>query len=166
MNVKPFPARIKPLPRDAGKSFWLRKFNGYHYRIPLTFEQLWIGLPLSSMKAKFIVCLALVLSGGLFGCSNPTQQPALTVVAQQPDSPAFVYLVGEFKNPGRIAWTNGMTLKDVLANRAFDDYARPIIIVKHTDGSKVQYRWQAGKPITNNPVLKPGDTVISPEVFF
>src|SRR5690242_3890769 len=119
------------------------------------------------MKPKLLLCLALVLSGGLFGCSNNVARlPASNVKLSQAESPRFVYLVGMFKNPGHIAWTNGMTLKDALNVRPLDDFARSMIRIAHTDGSVVQYNWSAEHPLTNNPFLKPGDRVISPEVFY
>jgi protein involved in polysaccharide export with SLBB domain len=118
------------------------------------------------MKLKIILCLTLVLSGVWAGCSNSGRRSAPTVVSTRLDSPAFVYLVGEFKHPGRITWTNGITLKDALAVGVLTEVARHRIRLRHEDGSQVQYKWSAVQPLANNPALKPGDWVISPEVLF
>lgn len=122
---------------------------------------------ISAMKNELLLAFAVVLGGVLLGCSsNVVRSTTANVELPQAESPRFVYLVGMFKNPGHIAWTNGMTLKDVLNVRLLDDFARSMIRIEHTDGSIVQYNWSAEHPLTNNPVLKPGDRVISPEVFY
>jgi polysaccharide export outer membrane protein len=78
-------------------------------------------------------------------------------------APSFVFTEGEFKNPGRYPWTNGMTLKDGIdAANGFTDYARRSLRIRHWDGSEERYRLGAGRTLTNNPALKPGDYVISP----
>ena len=118
------------------------------------------------MKLKIILCLALVFNVIMLGCSNPARQPAPVVVSRQTDSPEFVYLIGMFKNHGHITWTNGMTLKDALTICPLDVFARSMIILRHADGLEVRYKWTADKPLTNNPVLKPGDKVISPLICY
>ena len=119
------------------------------------------------MITKVFLCFALVVCGGLLGCSNYVIRPTNSNAGfPQAESPRFVYLAGMFKNPGRIAWTNGMTLKDALNARPLDDFARSMIRIEHADGAVVQYNWSAEHPLTNDPFLKPGDRAISPEVFY
>jgi protein involved in polysaccharide export with SLBB domain len=74
-------------------------------------------------------------------------------------------MTGEFRKPGRYAWTHGMTLKDAIdAAGGFTDFARRRLRIRHWDGSEEGYRLGAGRILTNNPTLKPGDYVISPWV--
>jgi len=119
------------------------------------------------MNPKFLFILTLVLSGGLLGCSHSTRQSTPNVVFQESNPPPFIALAGEFKHPGQIPWTNGMTLKDAIIIGELTDFARHQIEIRHEDGTRVRYKWSPQQSLpTNNPVLKPGDTVVSPEVFF
>lgn len=76
--------------------------------------------------------------------------------------PPFIYVRGEFRAPGPYPWTNGMTLKDSFAAAGgFTDFAVPRVRLEHWDGSSQRYQWSSTQPLTNNPVLKPGDKVIN-----
>jgi hypothetical protein len=84
--------------------------------------------------------------------------------AKQPDC---IRLSGEFKKPGCIPWTNGMTLKEAVTIGELTDFARHQILIRHADGTRDQYRWSPHEQLpTNNPVLKPGDNVVSPEILY
>lgn len=79
------------------------------------------------------------------------------------DAAPFVYVQGEFKNPGQYAWTNGMTVMDAIsAAGGFTDFADERIRLVHLDGSSQVFKWSATHPLTNNPVLRPGDNVVNP----
>jgi hypothetical protein len=80
------------------------------------------------------------------------------------DDPPFIVLGGEFKNPGRIPWTNGMTLRDALAVAAFTEFSPHRLRLVHKDGSVEMFRWKREQPLTNNPTLRPGDTVYCPHL--
>jgi len=83
--------------------------------------------------------------------------------APRGDPPLFIFVGGEFRNPGQFAWTNGMTLKDsIAAAGGFTDFAVSRIHLQHWDGSSERYKWNAKRPLTNNPALRPGDAVINP----
>ena len=98
------------------------------------------------------------------GCSS--SKPDMASSHLQPQSgepPPFVFVRGEFRNPGRYAWTNGMTLDDAfVAAGGFTDFALLRVRVLHWDGSSETYRWGTQHPLTNNPALKPGDSVLNP----
>jgi protein involved in polysaccharide export with SLBB domain len=75
----------------------------------------------------------------------------------------FVYVDGEFRNPGRYPWTNGMTLKDAIeAAGGFTKFANHRIRLYHLDGIGEKLRLSGNWFLTNNPNLKPGDRIINP----
>jgi len=75
----------------------------------------------------------------------------------------LIYVEGEFKNPGVYPWTNGMSLQDAFAAAdGFTVFALKWIILRHPDGSKEQYKWSTKRPLTDNPALRPGDSVSNP----
>lgn len=87
--------------------------------------------------------------------SPPTTNPA----SAMPPEP-FIYVRGEFRAPGRYAWTNGMTLQDAFAAAGgFTVFALPHILIHHADGSSQRFKWSDAHPLTNNPSLKPGDHI-------
>jgi hypothetical protein len=94
---------------------------------------------------------------------SATLPPASGQVQPEPTNPPpFVFVRGEFRNPGRYAWTNGMTLSDAFAAAGgFTDFARRQVRLLHWDGSSQNYRWSTERSLTINPVLKPGDSVIN-----
>lgn len=74
-----------------------------------------------------------------------------------------IYVGGEFKKPGVYPWTNGMTLQDAFAAAGgFTEFAVHRIWLRHSDGSSDRFRWSSARPLTNNPTLRPGDSVINP----
>jgi hypothetical protein len=73
-----------------------------------------------------------------------------------------IYIGGDFINPGSVVWTNGMTLRDALVIGVLDNFAPRKIYLLRADGSHVIYKWTEKQPLTNNPVLKPGDRILSP----
>jgi len=75
----------------------------------------------------------------------------------------LVYVSGEFHKPGVYTWTNGMTLKDAFtAAGGFTEFAWQRILLRHYDGSVERFRWSGKQPLTNNPALRPGDSVMNP----
>jgi polysaccharide export outer membrane protein len=90
----------------------------------------------------------------LWGCAGP---------GPKADAQPFIYVHGEFKNPGQYPWTNGMTLRDAIsAAGGFTDFAYERIRLVHPDGSSQFFKWSATHPLTNNAILRPGDSVINP----
>jgi protein involved in polysaccharide export with SLBB domain len=78
-------------------------------------------------------------------------------------SGSFVYVDGAFRNPGRYAWTNGMRLKDAIeAAGGFTEFSNHRIKLIHWDGISQRFRLRGDWFLTNNPVLKPGDSVLNP----
>jgi len=73
----------------------------------------------------------------------------------------FVYVDGEFRNPGRYQWTNGMRLKDAIdAAGGFTEFARHRIKLIHSDGTSARsFRLVGDWVRTNNPALHDGDRI-------
>jgi protein involved in polysaccharide export with SLBB domain len=72
----------------------------------------------------------------------------------------FVYLDGEFRNPGRYSWTNGMRLKDAIdLAQGFSEFAGRLTVI-HADGTKQRIRLPANKIPSDNPKLKGGDVIL------
>lgn len=92
--------------------------------------------------------------------SQPDSQPQ---ASPRGEAPAIIYVDGEFRKPGAYTWTNGMTLKDAIATAGgFTDFAMSGVRLVHWDGTIERYKGSAKRPLSNNPMLKPGDRVISP----
>jgi len=89
--------------------------------------------------------------------------PNLTVTVRFTCQCSCVYVDGEFRKPGRYAWTNGMRLKDAIeAAGGFTQFANHRIRLRHADGTVERYRLRGDWALTNNPTLKPGDSVMNP----
>ena len=72
----------------------------------------------------------------------------------------FVYVDGEFRNPGRYLWTNGMRLNDAIeAAGGFNEFAIPRVKLIHLDGTSVRFRLRGDWMRTNNPALRPDDKI-------
>ena len=100
------------------------------------------------MRTAFLCIAAVCL---LAGCAAPKPVYA--------PAPAYVYLDGEFKEPGVYAWTNGMTMRDaVVSAGGFTPFALHWIRVDHSDGTSESLKLLGGA-IANNPVLRPGDRI-------
>lgn len=92
----------------------------------------------------------------------PVYRTNLTV-AVHATSGNFVYVDGEFRSPGRYAWTNGMRLKDAIeAAGGLTDFARHKVSVIHLDGTRGRYRLVGDWVRTNNPALKAEDRILNP----
>jgi protein involved in polysaccharide export with SLBB domain len=93
-----------------------------------------------------------------FGCS--TDRPsAVRSVAAGP----YIYIGGEFKQPGRYLWTNGITVIDAIRMAGgFTEFARPVVYVSRTDGSREKFRLTSHFEFTNNVILEPDEQVLSP----
>jgi protein involved in polysaccharide export with SLBB domain len=95
----------------------------------------------------------------VLGCGSERGSRTATP-SQQGEPPPYVWVDGEFKQPGRYAWTNGMRLKDTFAVAGgFTEFAEPEIRLTHWDGSHQSFRWSASRPLEDNPPVKPGDIV-------
>lgn len=125
--------------------------------------------------------LALLLAG-CAGQKHPSDQPTAafqsftnlysswdpqhlkTIHVYAPNEP-FVYVTGEVKLPGRIVWTNGLTLANAI-NLAggFSDFAsKSRVTLRRANGTNDQYslaHFPTGS--TNNPTLRSGDLVYVP----
>jgi protein involved in polysaccharide export with SLBB domain len=114
------------------------------------------------MKA-YLLSIALLCS--LMGCTSAKKAQPLP--ASRGEAPPFIFMQGEFNNPGTYAWTNGMTLKDGIdtASGSTDSAPRRFRL-QHWDGSVERFRLGAGRTLTNNPALRSGDSVFSPRVPF
>lgn len=118
---------------------------------------------LATMRTSRLLLLATCL---MCGCSSSQPgTPAAVSHGSEPlgQAPPFIYVSGEFHAAGRYAWTNGMRLKDAFAAAGgFTDFAWHRIRLVHWDGTMEMYRWSSERPLTKNPLLKPGDKVINP----
>jgi hypothetical protein len=120
------------------------------------------------MKAPPLLVVTACL---LYGCSSSelakNTQPGFPELPpeapQRGPAPLLVYVSGEFCKPGPYTWTNGMTLKDAFsAAGGFTEFAWERIHLHHYDGSVERFSWSEKRPLTNNPALRPGDSVINP----
>jgi hypothetical protein len=90
---------------------------------------------------------------------NPATPPPPPVSAP----PLYIFAIGEFKHPGQIVWTNGMTLQDgIQAAGGFTEFARRRLFVYHPDGLAERIRLGPNFSLTNNPALRPGDKLVNP----
>jgi protein involved in polysaccharide export with SLBB domain len=97
----------------------------------------------------------------------PTYFRNLTVTVHISCCTEFVYVDGEFRKPGRLSWTNGMRLGDVIeATGGFTVFANRRIKILHEDGTVESYKLRGNWVSTNNPVLKPGDRIHNPRPIF
>jgi hypothetical protein len=103
------------------------------------------------MKTGLLLVTILCL---LLGCTASRRDPSNTAqisgLSSPPDpaapelqtaprgkAPPFISMTGEFRKPGRYAWTHGMTLKDAIdAAGGFTDFARRRLRIRHWDGSE------------------------------
>src|SRR5208282_3999822 len=98
----------------------------------------------------------------------PPTEPAPAVFSAPPaDNKGellFIYAQGAFMRPGRIAWTNGMSLQDgIQAAGGLSPVARRRILLFHADGLAERIQLGPKWTLTNNPALKPGDKIVSPQ---
>jgi protein involved in polysaccharide export with SLBB domain len=96
--------------------------------------------------------------------ASPRSEQSVTVYVHTPNEP-FVYVAEEVKLPGRIVWTNGLTLANAI-NLAggFGDFAsKSRVTLRRTSGTAEQYSFvHFPLALTNNPVLRPADLVYVP----
>ena len=125
------------------------------------------------MKASLLLLLAAYLVSGCTSSGharfsdspNLSSEPSQQQSEAQPQGPPppFIYVGGEFHNPGRYGWTNGMTLRDSFsAAGGFTEFAWEYIHLQHWDGTVEKFRWSSKLSLTNNPALRAGDKVINP----
>lgn len=90
--------------------------------------------------------------------ATPVPQPVVS------RTPFYIFASGEFKHPGRLVWTNGMTLQDgIQAAGGFTDFARHRLFLYHADGMAERIRLGPDWAATNNPALRPGDKLVNPK---
>ena len=83
------------------------------------------------------------------------------------EGPAQIHVGGEFKRPGAYPWTNGMRLKDAFdVAGGFTVFASKLVALTRPGEPRQHYfKWSTQRPLTNNPALKPGDSVYAPIVW-
>src|SRR5882724_9118313 len=83
--------------------------------------------------------LSFALLCSLLGCTaarKSHREPAYRV-----EAPPFIFMDGEFRNPGAYAWTNGMTLRDGIdLAGGFTEFAPRTLRLQHWHGSIDFYR--------------------------
>lgn len=80
----------------------------------------------------------------------------------RPPAPRIVDVNGAFANPGRYAWTNGMTLQDAIrAAGGFSQVVQRRLRLRHWDGTAENFRWSSHQPLPENLLLKPGDSIVT-----
>lgn len=93
----------------------------------------------------------------------PTCFANVTISIRISSETPVVYVDGDFKNPGRYSWTNGMTLKDAIeAAGGFTEFASRRGKVIHLDGRSEIFRLRGDWTRTNNPPVRPGDRIYNP----
>ena len=86
----------------------------------------------------------------------------IPISASATNAPKLIYLSGRFSSPGAIFWKPGITLADALnAGGGHSDAPTSRIVLIHSNGPSEFFRWNTQIALTNNPVLEPGDTVMS-----
>jgi hypothetical protein len=126
------------------------------------------------MKCFFLSLLLVCL---LSACQTPTGEPggkdmfsklpspSEPVPVQSPSvpkgaAPPWIGIAGDFRNPGRYNWTNGMTLKDGIdATGGLTENGSRRLRIQHWDDSIDHYRLRSGWEFTNNPALRAGDFI-------
>jgi len=108
----------------------------------------------------------------LSGCASSKHGANATLLSSDLPTPSpaprsetpVVYVDGQFYRPGIYTLTNGMRLKDAIAAAGgLNEYALHLIWLQHPGEPKQQYKWSAKRPLTNNPVLWPGDRLMNPQ---
>ena len=104
------------------------------------------------MKPKLILCLALVLSSGLFGCSTMKEQTAQLSPSQQ-----------EQVKQALATLKPGMTESDVLGILAKTQWRR---LVVHIDGGgSPSYSWDLYSTLQNDNLMLKFDRTFDPPKF-
>src|SRR5690349_2022240 len=87
----------------------------------------------SFVKSSIALVIGLIMAAG---CSSPKSQPIPPKAQIDSSQPQYIYVDGEFRAGGKIAWTNGMTLKDAFtAAGGLTDFASRRFRVVHPNGS-------------------------------
>ena len=97
------------------------------------------------------------------------EDPNVTIVVKQINS-RKVFITGEVRKPGPVPLTGSTTVLQLLSiSGGLADYAKSekITIVRMENGKPVSFKFNykevvAGKKLTQNIELKPGDTIIVP----
>ena len=100
-----------------------------------------------TLKSEFIPCLALVLSGGLFGCSTTAEHPAeLPLRYQNAQYGLTFFLPVDWKGYSVLAQEWNANLHSTDYQTVIGKEHGPIILLRHP-------RWKADKPYQDIPVL-------------
>ena len=84
------------------------------------------------------------------------------ISASATNAPKLIYLSGRFSSSGAIFWKPGITLAEAInAGGGHSDAPKSRIMLIHSNGQSESFRWNTQFALTNNPVLEPGDTVMS-----
>jgi protein involved in polysaccharide export with SLBB domain len=93
-----------------------------------------------------------------FGCSSDMARQA-----HSDSSQAYIYVRGDFKQPGRFVWMRGMSVVDAVhLAGGVTAFSGSNLYVYHSDGSHQTYQLASGTDFTNVVTLSPGDEVRSP----
>jgi hypothetical protein len=122
------------------------------------------------MKAALLYLFAMTMVCGCASSDRDAQEPKWPIPdpgwtvpkpVSRGEPPNLIFLSGQFNNPGRYPWTNGIMLTNAFETAGgFTPFARKRVTLEHWDGSKQTFVWSDSRPLTNNPVLLPGDSVI------
>ena len=97
--------------------------------------------------------------------TNLYSLPGKAIITTHSPNERFVYVAGEVKLPGRIAWTSGLTLASAvnLAGGFTDFASRSHVTLRRANGTNAQFSvLHLVTGSTNNPTLLSGDLVQVP----
>ena len=103
----------------------------------------------------------LVLAIG--GCASDPPKLQNLAPRDQP-APPHIFVGGEFRQPGRFDWTNGLTVIDAirLAGGFTDFVSSRQLELRHWDGTRERYRLTRDYKFTGSVLLRPGDHLVNP----
>jgi protein involved in polysaccharide export with SLBB domain len=96
------------------------------------------------------------------GCAAKVK-PLRSTAPQPGPAPLVIFVGGEFRQPGRFPWRNGMTASDAiqLAGGFNNMVSIRSLEIHHWDGSREVYPLTSDLRLKQDVPLKPGDQIIN-----
>jgi hypothetical protein len=124
------------------------------------------AIPRRSIEQALVRNLWAVFLIVAVGCAGKVRQWGPTNPQPVP-APVYVFVGGEFRQPGRFPWTNGITAAGAIhLAGGFTDFAGRSLEIRHTDGSGECYRLTSKLRLKQDVFFRPGDQVTSPKWAF
>jgi hypothetical protein len=120
---------------------------------------------MSPRLLSIILRLSAFLPFTIAGCAS--DPPALKSASpREGPAPPYVFVDGNFRQPGRFDWTNGLTIIDAIRLAGgFNEFAEPKLQLRRWDGTRELFRLTSDYRFrfTNAVPLRPGDHLINPK---